>query len=112
MKEPVSVLRIYRIREGLEAPAEVLLKKHWATLRDHDLVTESPAQVYYGREPNGGAYYLELFTWLSESAARKAGALPDVRELWGGFEGLTEARDGRAGMEFLHGQRITMPYGY
>ena len=53
MTQEATVICTYRVRKGQEEAFQVLLDRHWPTLRDLGLATEEPAQAFLGRDSEG-----------------------------------------------------------
>lgn len=63
-----------------------ILKKHIPTLREYELITDSPA---YMLESANGAI-IETFEWKDEKAKKIAHEHPAIRTIWGAMEGICE----------------------
>jgi len=83
---PVSMLVIYRVKSGNDAPFMELLNQHWPALRKVGLATSTPARTYRGeskRPPtHGGSIFVETFEWTSEKSAEVAHQTPEVMAVW------------------------------
>ena len=100
----------YRVKPGCEQEFRLLLDRHWPTLRELELVTDSKPLLYMGGERDtDGVLIVEVFEWVSGEAARRAPEHPQVSEIWEGMEKLCEARSGRPSMEFPHFRRLDRP---
>jgi quinol monooxygenase YgiN len=104
----VTVICTYRVKKGKEKDFETLLAKHWRTLREHDLATETPSKVYSGTEGPDAPYYVEIFEWKDEAATETAHELPEVMAVWEPMGALCEERAGRPSMEFPHVQAVAL----
>lgn len=102
MAQPETVICIYRVRPGSEEAFQGLLRRHWPTLRDLGLATETPPRHFRGAEQSGEPLFVEIFEWTTAEAAGTAHAHPEVMAIWEPMDGLTERRDGRPNMEFPH----------
>ncbi|MEM9621255.1 MAG: hypothetical protein AAF993_06370 [Pseudomonadota bacterium] len=92
----------YRVKHGNEEKFEGLLKRHWPTLHQLGLVTDTPTQIYQGVEQdNGKPIYFEIFTWR-EGAVERAHEHPEVMAVWEPMDQLCESRQGKPNMEFPH----------
>ena len=93
-----TVICTYRVRPGEEAAFEALLRRHWATLRRLEFVTDEPTRVFRSvDEPT----YVEIFTW-ADGGFGQAHDHPDVLVIWERLESLCEPRGGRPKTEFPH----------
>jgi hypothetical protein len=97
----------YRVREEVKTELLDLLARHWPTLRELELVTDTPARVYLG-EDGGGPLVIEMFEWVSEEASATAHTHPRVSEIWEQMGRLLEARDGQPKWEFPHLRQIAI----
>jgi len=98
--DPVSVLCIYRVKEGKEAAFRPLLEKHWPTLDSVGLVTSAPARWYLGEGKNGQKCFIEMFEWKDAKASGTAHELPDVMAVWEPMGALVDD------MEFIDIERL------
>ncbi|MGH9390349.1 MAG: hypothetical protein ACRD1Z_12100, partial [Vicinamibacteria bacterium] len=80
--KPVPVLCIYRVQQAKEKEFESLLEKHWPTLRDVGLVSETPARWYRGNARDGKRRFVEIFEWKDGEAAGVAHQSPRVMSIW------------------------------
>ena len=106
--EPATVISTFRVIEGKEQEFIALLRVHWSTLREQGLVTDTPSQVFRGREASGASYFVEIFEWRDEAAVRTAHELPAVMAVWEPMGALCEARDGKPSMEFPHVEPVRL----
>lgn len=102
-----TVICLYRVAAGNEADFEKLLTRHWPTLRELGLVTESRPRHYRGAEQDGRPLYVEMFDWVDGEASEAAHQHPEVMAVWEPMDRLTEVRDGRPNMEFPHVRGFT-----
>lgn len=80
---PVTMHVEYWPKAGKEAELQALVEKHWPTLRELDLATETPAQVYRARDEKGDrTFFVEIFAWKDENASDVAHQTPEVMALW------------------------------
>ena len=98
---PETVICTYRVKPGNEDAFEALLRRHWPTLHEYELVTDSPARAYRGSDDDKRPYYVEIFDWL-DGAARRAYEVPAIAALWDPMEALCEKRGDRPATEFPH----------
>jgi hypothetical protein len=90
---PETVLVTYHVKPGMEKKFEALLKRAWDTYRSEGLVKSEPHLIVRDGEEGDTVGYVEIFTWVSHTAAQKA---PDsVKKIWGEEHALCEARAGR-----------------
>jgi hypothetical protein len=95
----------YRVKPGAREQFIELLRRHWPTLRDAGLATDTPAlhfeaEVGSGRHNETGTTFVEIFSWTSGESADLAHRMPEVMAVWEPMGALVEARDGHPGMEF------------
>ena len=102
MAKPVFAICSYRVARGSEGDFEKLLARHWPTLRELSLATETRPQHFRGHERDGKPIFFEIFEWVDGDAHELAGQHPDVMAIWERMDKLCEARDGRPNMEFPH----------
>jgi hypothetical protein len=111
MSSAETVICLYRVKPGNEPAFRRLLERHWPTLRELSLVTDTPARHYQGAEDGGGPLFVEIFEWVNGEAAGKAHTHPEVAAIWEPMDGLCEARGGKPNMEFPHVQPIEVLRG-
>ena len=103
---PNKVICHYRVAKGNEQKFEALLLRHWPTLHQLGLVTDTPSQQFKGEEQDSGQpIYYEIFDWL-DGAVERAHEHPEVMAIWEPMDTLCEARGSKPNMEFPHVQRI------
>jgi hypothetical protein len=83
-----------------------VLDQHWTLLRDLELVTDRPPQVYAGTDKAGGGLVVELFQWVDADASDRAHTHPDVSAVWESMGPYAEERDGRPPFEFTNLQQV------
>ena len=108
MSQTETVICIYRVRAGKEDAFQGLLARHWPTLRDLGLASETPPRHYRGAEQSGEPLFVEIFEWSDAASAGIAHEHPEVMAIWEPMDALTEARDGRPNMEFPHVRPIEL----
>lgn len=91
---------VYRVRAGAEREFEELLRKHWPTLHELELVTDTPSTVYRGTNDDGSPFFVEFIEWRDAAMPGTAHALPEVAAIWEAMGPLCEARSGKPAMEF------------
>lgn len=102
MSKPEVVIAIYRPKKDKLEELEVLVKKHFGTLKEYGLTTNRDS--FLARSSDGSI--LEVFEWKSAEAAEKAHDHPAIAKVWeamavvcdfGSLEQLPEAK-----MRFPH----------
>jgi len=91
--KPVRMLCIFRVKDGKEADFLALLEKLWPTLRDVDLATDDPAQVFRSRDRAGRTVFVEMFSWKDAAAPNVAQQTPEVLSVWEPLVALTDKRN-------------------
>jgi hypothetical protein len=76
------VFALYRPHPGQDAALRRLIARHVPALRRVELVTDRPTVLVRA----GDGTYVEVFEWVSETAARTAHNHPDIAEIWDGME--------------------------
>lgn len=104
---PETVICTYRVKSGNEDAFEGLLRRHWPTLHEYELVTDEPARAYLGADSEKRPCYVEIFTWL-DGAARRAYEVPAIAALWDPMEALCEKRGDLPPTEFPHFQPVDL----
>jgi hypothetical protein len=79
---PVSMLVVYRIKDGKEAEFLPLLKAHWPTLDRAGLVTAEPARAWRAEGKRGGIAFVETFQWKDPTSSEVAHQTPEVMRVW------------------------------
>ena len=95
----------YRVKAGAREEFLALLEKHWPTLHQHGLVTDTPALHFEakvgGKAHNeSGTTFTEILSWKTADGPELAHHTPAVMAIWEPMGALVEDRDGRPGMEF------------
>jgi hypothetical protein len=91
----------YRVRPGAEDRFKELLRRHTATLRSLEMITDRPVEVFLGAERDvEGPFFVEVFEWIDESAVSLAHTHPQVSVLWESIATMCEERGGRPMFEF------------
>ncbi len=80
------VFALYRPHAGKDAALRRLIARHVPALRRLELITERPALLARA----GDGTYIEVFEWVSETAARAAHEHPDIAEIWDGMETIAD----------------------
>jgi hypothetical protein len=108
MPQPVTVIATYRVKKESESTFRRLLERHWPTLREHELVDDTPPLVFRGEEEGGAPFFVEIFSWRDEAASDTAHELPEVLAIWEPMAQHCEERQGRPSMDFPHVERIEL----
>jgi hypothetical protein len=107
MSDPITSIARYRVKAEKVDEFLEIVDRHWATLRELELVTDREPEVYLGTErETGGPLVVEVFDWASEDASGRAHTHPLVSEVWEAMGPLCESRDGTSSMEFLNARRL------
>jgi hypothetical protein len=80
--KPVSMLVVYRIKEGTEARFLPLLEAHWPALSRAGLVTAEPAKAWRAVNKRGGLAFVETFQWKDAGSSEVAHQTPEIMKLW------------------------------
>jgi hypothetical protein len=80
------VFALYRPRAEKDAALRRLIARHIPALRRLGLITDRPAVLARA----GDGTYVEVFEWVSETAARTAHDHPDIAEIWDGMEAIAD----------------------
>lgn len=103
MDEPETVICTFRVKPDAVGTFEALLTGHWATLRDLEMVTDTPEQLFVGVDHQGDEpVFVSIFEWINAEAADRAHDHPDVADIWEAMQPCCEARHGLPAMEFPH----------
>jgi hypothetical protein len=97
---PSVAICTYRIKLGKEDEFLALLRRHWPTLRDLGMATDSPSLVFRGTDESGGAVITEILTWKDVDMPNHAHEVPSVMAIWEPMGMCCEPRLGRPPMEF------------
>jgi hypothetical protein len=76
------VFALYRPHAGQDAALRRLIARHVPALRRADLITDRQPVLVRA----GDGTYVEVFEWVSETAARTAHDHPDIAEIWDSME--------------------------
>ena len=76
------VFALYRPHPGQDAAMRRLIARHVPALRRLGLATDRPTVLVRA----GDGTYVEVFEWVSETAARTAHDHPDIAEIWDSME--------------------------
>jgi len=80
--EAIEVLCRYRVKPDKVQEFADLLRRHWPTLHDAGLTTDTPAELEKARTKAGDVAFFERFTWLTPDAVQSAHENPAVMKLW------------------------------
>ena len=78
------VFALYRPHADKDAALRRLIARHIPALRRLELITDRPSIL--ARASDGT--YVEVFEWVSETAAGAAHEHPDISEIWDGMEAI------------------------
>jgi hypothetical protein len=73
---------VYRMQPAKEPAFKALLDKHWPTLRQAGLATETPPTIYRSVDRKDRVCYIEIFTWVNADGPNAAHASPAVMQVW------------------------------
>ena len=93
--DPVTVLCIYRVKDGQAEAFRGLVASHWSTLDRLGLVSSKPPQWYVTEDEKKRTCFVEIFEWKDGDAPKTAHELPEVMAIWEPMGALVEH------MEFL-----------
>jgi hypothetical protein len=103
------VICTFRVKPDSLPGFLTLLEGHWPTLRQLELVTDTPEQLYRGADHQGDEpVIVSIFEWANPEASRLAHTHPEVAEIWEAMEPLCESRHGLPSMEFPHFQPLSL----
>ena len=100
MPRGATAICTYRVRPDKAGEFESLLRRHWPTLRDAELVTETAPLQFRGQEQDGAPYFIEILEWVSADAPHTAHHIPAVMAVWEPMGMCCEKRGDRPPMEF------------
>jgi hypothetical protein len=81
--EPVSMLVIYKIKEGTEDRFLPLLQAHWPTLDRLGLVTDEPVRLWKAFDKRlDSVRFVETFQWKTAESSSIAHQTPEVMKVW------------------------------
>ena len=90
--KPVRMLCTYRVKDGKDEDFLALLEKHWPTLRNFDLATDDPVQVFRSITKTGKTVFVEMFSWKDAAAPDIAHQTPEVMLVWEPMLALADRR--------------------
>lgn len=110
MTDAITAFAQYRVKAGREQEFLDLLAAHQRTLRELELVTDRPVEVYVGQEKGSGLpLIIEVFDWVNGQASADAHTHPQVSVVWESMGPLCEDRgEGRPAFYFPNGRRVEL----
>ena len=102
--KPKTVMATFHVVAGKEADFQQLLVREWETYTKEKLVFDQPHVVVRGTEANGKTYFVDIFTWVSQSTPDHPPA--SVVAVWQSMGPFVESRDGHPSMEIADVQLI------
>jgi quinol monooxygenase YgiN len=107
MTERITSIARYRVKRDHVDEFLDVIDRHWATLRELELVTDRDAEVYLGDDrDHGGPLVVEVFEWVNDDASARAHTHPLVSAVWEAMGPLCEARGDARSMDFVNLQRL------
>lgn len=101
MSSPVISIAHYRVKPGAEEQFKDILRRHTAVLRELELATDRPFEVFLGSEKDvEGPLFVEIFEWADSLGSSRAHTHPKVSELWESMGELCESRGDHPMFEF------------
>ncbi len=107
MDSPQTVICTYRVRSDHEDEFIPLVRRHWPKMRELGLATEDAASIYAGRDDENRLFVVEIWSWASADAVKRAHSHPEVLALWEPMEAYCESRNGQPACEFPHVERLS-----
>ena len=80
------VFALYRPHAEKDAALRRLIARHIPALRRLELITDRPSILARA----GDGTYIEVFEWVSETAAGAAHEHPEIAEIWDGMEQVAD----------------------
>jgi hypothetical protein len=78
-----TMISTYVVRADAVDAFRKLLERHWPTLRELELATDTPPLYYIGGTTDeGGVPIVEILEWSSDDAAALAHVHPAVSTIW------------------------------
>jgi len=101
MSSPVISIAQYRVKPGAEEQFKDILRRHTAVLKELELATERPFEVFLGSEKDlDGPLFVEIFEWADPSGSSQAHTHPQISSIWESMGDLCASRGGRPMFEF------------
>jgi len=97
-------MAIFHVVAGKEADFQQVLVREWETYTKEKLVFDQPHVVVRGKEADGKTYFVDIFTWVSQSTPDHPPA--SVVAVWQSMGPLVEARNGHPAMEITEVQLV------
>ena len=103
MSNPETVICTFRVKLNALDEFDELLARHWSTLHELGLVTDTAEQAFITQSVEADhPTIVSIFEWTDSDASERAHEHPDVADIWEAMEPLCESRNGRPSMEFPH----------
>ena len=96
--EAETVMVTFLPKAGAEPELEKVIAQHWKTARELDLVPVAPHLTLRGKDEDGRAYFVEVFSWRDASIPDNAP--PAIRQIWDRMNALVEKRGAKPGLSF------------
>ncbi|MBC7889554.1 MAG: hypothetical protein H7Z13_16875 [Ferruginibacter sp.] len=80
MEERIVIVG-YKPKEGKTTALHQLMREHFATLKNQDLVTDRPSIMMEAQDGT----IIEVFEWKSKSAIQQAHTNPEILKMWGKY---------------------------
>lgn len=106
--KPEVVFALYQPHPGEDETLRKLIPGHLPALKKIGLITDRPALLVR----SGNGTYIEIFEWVSKSAANAAHQHPEIAKIWeamgqvADFPGLASLEE--AGAQFPHFEVIDL----
>jgi uncharacterized protein (TIGR02246 family) len=97
--QPETVLVTLHAKAGGETELARTIAKHWDTAQRLNLVQDSPHVSLRGLEPDGKAFFVEVFAWRDAHIPDNAPA--EIRAVWDELNNLVEPRGGHPGLDLV-----------
>ena len=104
LTKPETVMATFHVVAGKEADFQQVLVREWETYTKEKLVFDQPHVVVRGKEADGKTYFVDIFTWVSQSTPDHPPA--SVAAVWQSMGPLVEARNGHPSMEITEVQLV------
>ena len=104
LTEPATVMATFHVVAGKEGEFQQLLVREWEAYTKEKLVFDQPHVVVRGKEADGKNYFVDIFTWVSQSTPDHPPA--SVVAVWQSMGPLVESRNGHPSMEITEVQLV------
>jgi hypothetical protein len=104
LPKPETVMATFHVIAGKEADFQQVLVREWEAYTKEKLVFDQPHVVVRGKETDGKTYFVDIFTWVSQSTPDHPPA--SVVAVWQSMGPLVEARNGHPSMEITEVQLV------